>query len=102
MNVNRVLRSINKAPLQSSVPARSQRSLRVSAANRGRKTSPKMRTISRMQNCRTQRIPSEGEAESGGAASTVAPGHRTPTSGRAAGVAAAPTWRRGPGARLSR
>ncbi|KAL3220183.1 hypothetical protein MRX96_030009 [Rhipicephalus microplus] len=38
----------------------------------------------------------------GGAVSTVAPGHRTLTSGRAAGVATAPTWRRGPGARLSR
>ncbi|KAH8031578.1 hypothetical protein HPB51_019199 [Rhipicephalus microplus] len=55
-----------------------------------------------MQNCRTQRIPSEGGAERGGAVSTVVPGHRTPTSGRAAGVAAVPTWRRGPGARLSR
>ncbi|KAL3199489.1 hypothetical protein MRX96_053716 [Rhipicephalus microplus] len=102
MNLNRVRRSINKAPLQSSVLARSQRSLRVSATHRGRKTSPKKRTISRMQNCRTQRIPSEGEAERGGAVSTVAPGHRTPTSGRAARVAAAPTWGRGSGARLSR
>ncbi|KAL3231818.1 hypothetical protein MRX96_023248 [Rhipicephalus microplus] len=54
------------------------------------------------QNCRTQRIPSEGEAERGGAVSTVAPGHRTPTNGRAARVAAAPTWRRGAGAHLSR
>ncbi|KAL3209475.1 hypothetical protein MRX96_009210 [Rhipicephalus microplus] len=102
MNVNRVRRSINKAPLQSSVPARRQRSLCVSVTQRGRKTSPKMLTISRTQNCRTQRIPSEGEAERGGAVSTVAPGHRTPTSGRAAGLAMAPTWRRSPGARLSR
>ncbi|KAH8009090.1 hypothetical protein HPB51_010280 [Rhipicephalus microplus] len=43
-----------------------------------------------MQNCRTRRIPSEGEAERGGAVSTVAQGHRTPTSGRGADVAAKP------------
>ncbi|KAH8041073.1 hypothetical protein HPB51_013733 [Rhipicephalus microplus] len=43
-----------------------------------------------MQNCRTQRIPSEGGAERGGAVSTVAPGHRAPTSGRAAGLAEVP------------
>ncbi|KAL3192776.1 hypothetical protein MRX96_058718 [Rhipicephalus microplus] len=99
MNLNRVRRSINKAPLQSTVRARSRQSLRVSATHRGRKTSPKMRTISRMQNCRTQRIPSEGEAERGGAVSTVALGHRTPTSGRPGGCGAY-TCGRGPGARL--
>ncbi|KAL3247547.1 hypothetical protein MRX96_056976 [Rhipicephalus microplus] len=103
MNVNRVRRSINEAPLQSSVPARSQRSLRVSATHRGRKTSPKMRTISRIQNCRTQRITSEGEA-AGRRRLDVRAGpqytYQWP-GGRGGRGAAASAWRRGPGAHLS-